>query len=443
MILYYLLLLSLALSDQRFFDHRLFGFTVEKYLGLLCLLYALFYLGIRKSPVGLWRSWQARAFLCFLVVAEVSWLLIGGGPFHGSMALVYLSQLAFLISTLILIDSVERLRWALLAAMASVAWASLYALREWQKAVPFYGLSYRPQWSPAGGPNYLAASAVVCLPIAFYLFTRSPNRFDRWFSAACAVPIVGAMLVGASRGGLLALVAAGLVVLFQSRGRRGMMLLIGAAFAVVLLISPVSPMRRLLHPSGGDVTAANDRLELWSAGLRMVAEHPLTGIGLGNFKAEVPQYLLPGQHIDFIAHNTYIEMAADLGLPGLAIFSWILLVTFKSLTRARQRATEADSTMLYCAASGLFAGLAGFCVAMFFLSAEFLKLLWFAVFFAAAIEPLAASAASERFAVDRRPEVGPTDILDSGHAETTWPSAEGVLAPRRESQANDEARIDG
>lgn len=388
MLLYYILLLTFTFANPPYLGGQVFGISEEKYLGALVLLFAFFHLAFRKSPIRFWRSWQTRAFLLFFVLAGVSWFARGLGPFSNSRMLIYSSQLVFLIATLILVDSPKRLRWSLLAVLASMAWASLYALREWQEAISVYGLSYRPGWGPEGDSNYYTASAVICLAIAFYLFTRSENRFDRWFSAACAVPIVGAVLVGTSRGGLLALLAVGTVILFQSRRHRGTLLFIGAVLAALFLISPVSPVVRLLHPDFGDKTATNDRLELWSAGLRMIEAHPLAGIGLGNFKAEVPRYLLPGQHIDYIAHNTYIEMASEMGLPGLVLFLFILFATFRSLARTRHRAWEADSAIIYCAASGLFAGLAGFSVAMMFLSASFLKLLWFAVFFAAAIEGL-------------------------------------------------------
>lgn len=407
MIFYYMLLLSLALANQRYLDYRLFGFTVEKYLGLLVLLVALFYLTIRKSPVNLWRSWQTRAFLFFLVLAGVSWFTMGRTPFHSSMFLVYLSQVAFLVSTLILVDRPERLRWSILVVLASMTLASLYALREWQKLYPLYGFGFRPSWGPAGDPNYFAASAVICLPIAFYFFIWSPNRFDRWFSAACTLPIVAAILVGASRGGLLALLAAGVVILWQSRNLRRKFLFLGGLFLIVLLVSPASPVRRFLHPSSGDVTSENDRLALWSAGLHMIEAHPLAGIGLDNFKAEVPAYLAPGQHIDYIAHNTYIEMAAEMGVPGIALFLWILVATFKSLARTRRSAWESNSPILYSVASGLRAGTAGFCVAMFFLSAEFLKLLWFAVFFSVAIEAMTVATSRARTSVDEAPEDQP------------------------------------
>jgi hypothetical protein len=413
MILYYALLLTLALADQRFFAYRIFGFTVEKYLGLLCLLVALIYLPLRKSPVRLWRSGQTRAFLIFFVLAAASWLTLSRARFPDSMMLVYVSDLAFLISTVILVDSPRRLRWSLLAAMGGVAWAALYALREWQKAAPIYGLGYRPEWSPAGDPNYFTASAVLCLPIAFYLFAYSRKRFDRLFAAACMLPIIGAVLVDASRGGLVAIIAAGAVIFLRSRGRRGLFLALAGALGLVLLLSPASPVRRLLHPKPGDIAAANDRLELWSAGLRMVEAHPLTGIGLGNFEAEVPRYLAPGQHIDFIAHNTYIEMAAELGLPGLVLFLAILLCGLQSLRRTRQLAEKAGSTLLYNAASGLEAGLIGFAVAMFFLSAEFLKILWFAVFLSSAMAGLRSES----------PEAATEKEICPG-----WPDKEGTNA---------------
>src|SRR6185437_4134381 len=304
MILYYTLLLTLALATAPVFTDRLLGFTVEKYLGLLCLLYAMVYLQRRKSPVRLWGASQTHAFVFFFLWAAVSWVALSRQPFQNSTLFVYLSEMVFLVSTLTLVDSPKRLRWTLIAVLASVVWGSLYTLREWQKAIPIYGIGYRPLYSPAGDPNYFTASAVLCLPVAFYLIVRGKRRSDRLLSIACLVPITAAILVDASRGGLLALCATGAVILFQTRGRRSAkMLLLGGALAVVLLLSPASPIHRLLHPNYSDVAAQDNRLELWKAGLRMTLAHPLAGIGLDNFKAELPSYLGAGPRIDFIAHN--------------------------------------------------------------------------------------------------------------------------------------------
>ena len=68
------------------------------------------------------------------------------------------------------------------------------------------------------------------------------------------------------------------------------------------------------------------RRTLWSAAGVMLRERPLFGVGPGNFRHVHGLYLgLPAWDRDVHANNLYIELAADLGLPGLFLFLWLLL----------------------------------------------------------------------------------------------------------------------
>lgn len=391
MLLYYLLVLTLPLMDERLLAHPILGFTVEKWLGLACFLYALFdWLWRRRTPRP-FASAQARAFLIFFLLALVSFCTIPAlGP--RSMMLVYTSNLLFLVTTLILVRSVERLRWTLLAATGSMTLASLYMIREWLAGSALYGSSYRPGYV-VGDPNYFTASVLVLLPFAFYVITERKVRWERLFCLVAVALTLWAVMLSASRGGFFGLLAAVLYLIARSRRRGRNLIAVGILLAVAMALAPDTPVQRLLHPTGGDRQSTQNRLITWRAGLRMFAAHPLTGVGLDNFKAELPRFTPPGTDIDFLAHNTYVEMAATLGLPGVLAFLALLGFTFFSLRRSRREARRSGAEWVYLTAAGLEAGLAGFAVAIFFLSAAFLKLLWFAVFISAVLPPILAARA--------------------------------------------------
>lgn len=387
MILYCFLIFTLPLMNQRQLALRLGGLTLEKWLGLLCFAYALLCAARRGLRPGLWRSGQARAFLGFYCVAAVSFALLGR-PAPDSMMLVYSSQLLFLATTLILVDSLAALRWALLAAISSLALGSLYLIRDWWTGSALWGLSYRPGFV-VGDANYFTAGAVLLLPLAFLFFADSGSRWERAYCSGVVVLTLLAIMLGASRGGFLGLVVAFVLMCWSSRHRWRNL---ACATAVLVLLSaavPRTPLERFVHPSGGDQESSQDRLALWQAGLAMFTAHPWSGVGLGNFKQALADYAPPGTDLNFIAHNTYIEMAAEMGWPGLVAFLLILLATDRALARARHVARSRGAELTLCAATGLRAGLAGFLVAAFFLSAAFLKQLWFAVFISACLPHLA------------------------------------------------------
>jgi O-antigen ligase len=122
----------------------------------------------------------------------------------------------------------------------------------------------------------------------------------------------------------------------------------------------------------------------------MIRENPITGVGLGNFKPLVSRYEEPGEDLEKIAHNTYIEVAAETGIPSLLVFCAILVSALVSLERIRRQATEHNVRVLGEAAAGIQAGLIGCMVAMFFISAETQKFLWLMLSLAPCLQSLAA-----------------------------------------------------
>jgi O-antigen ligase len=81
-----------------------------------------------------------------------------------------------------------------------------------------------------------------------------------------------------------------------------------------------------------------------------------------------------------IAHNTYIQLAAEQGVVGLLLFLGVLAAGFTSLQKTAAQALRLRSSLLYHSASGIQGGLVGYAVGAFFVSAEYQRLLWFMIF---------------------------------------------------------------
>ena len=77
------------------------------------------------------------------------------------------------------------------------------------------------------------------------------------------------------------------------------------------------------------------RLIVWKNCLEMLKEKPLQGFGAGNFKIFYPAFSHAAE-IDLVAqdtkkhlgraHNDYLQVAVELGLPGL--FFFVLLISY-------------------------------------------------------------------------------------------------------------------
>jgi O-antigen ligase len=80
------------------------------------------------------------------------------------------------------------------------------------------------------------------------------------------------------------------------------------------------------------------RVELWHAAAMITVEHPLLGIGPGNFSSEAGGTLDRSAGApSFVAHDAYLEVAAEFGIGGLVAFLAFLVMQWSRLGRAVSR----------------------------------------------------------------------------------------------------------
>lgn len=420
MILYYIFVLSLPFVDHPWFGIGFGGITVEKIVGAAALLYAIVHLARRDRKPLFVDTWPARAFLLFFLVTLFSYLVFGKQVTTNQISTFHpFNFLLMFFMTVSVVDSLSRLRWTLLAAVGSVAWASLYMLREWQLGSAVYGFNYRPGFV-VGDPNYFAASALLCLPLAFYFARSLSRRWMRWYCAAAVLLTLAGITVSSSRGGFLGLIAIIPFMIWHSKRRVLTFILVLVLVGAFLVFMPTSGMDRLLHPTSGDQGTGEVRITLWHAAWRMFCDHPFTGVGYARFRDYASRYLDKDIGDLLLVHNQYLELLAEMGLPGLLAYLGVLVGTWVALGRMRLDARRAGAAFLVDAASGIQIGLIGYAIAVFFLSANFLRLFWFMVALSASMQALVADAVAtkrrhrKRIAPDRSPTAGAPEEVAEG-----------------------------
>jgi O-antigen ligase len=333
----------------------------------------------------MFRSVQSRLFVLFALLMMGSFLVAGSSvPVEQSPFGNWSSFLGMLFVMSVLVASRRRLRWTLLWAVGGVAFASLHLIREWQA---YGGIQGRPGWV-TGDPNYFALTAVLCLPFGLILGQERAVRWERRYYLGCAVVTLFALMLAGSRGGFLGLLVSGFVIIWHSRNRVRHLVVGAVFFAAVLVLMPSSPLSRLLWPDQSDEGSAQKHQALLFAGLRMFGDYFWTGVGVGNFKPMVRQYLDPGHDFEAIAHNTYVEVGAELGIVGLLVLVGVLVFTFRTLRQIRRQTRRGRDPFLHATARATEAGLAGACVALFFITALHTRLLWFMVILAMCLPSL-------------------------------------------------------
>lgn len=249
-------------------------------------------------------------------------------------------------------------------------------------------------------PNDLAAITMLVLGATLWVVTVEPmQKTLRLIGYGFAGTLVVLILLTQSRAGFIGLVVMGIPYAMSSarRGLRPIALIVAAIVGAAVFV-PSSAWNRIAgiakltseetiataDPEG----SADQRYKLAQAAIAITMSNPVTGIGLGNIGEGNRRYQLEGGILargriaGRDAHNTYLKMSAEMGIPALILFLVMLASVWRTLTRARQSVRESAPNV--AAGFGyLQHGLLGFMVASLFGSYAwlsvyhtFLALLW-------------------------------------------------------------------
>jgi O-antigen ligase len=184
-------------------------------------------------------------------------------------------------------------------------------------------------------PNDAALRLVLSVPLALYLAATERNILRAWMFRLTVVAVVGATLLTASRGALLALIAGLLMIplsiakwtLKQKVATIAVMVI--TAFTVIALV-PESGWQRIGR-TGAEITQGtmNERTVIWRAGEDVFMDHPFAGVGAGAFAASVQRKLAYA----WVAHNTFISVLVEQGVIGFGIFFLLLLIMLNATLR--------------------------------------------------------------------------------------------------------------
>jgi O-antigen ligase len=155
-----------------------------------------------------------------------------------------------------------------------------------------------------------------------------------WLAWSCVALINGAVITSLTRSAWIGLVAA-LLALVWVRRRHWLLALPAAAIAFVVL-APVPVLARLISTANLSDESTYDRLCMLEAGLRMTAEHPLSGIGPEMAERRYPIYRHPtsGRLTSPHLHNSYLQLAAERGIPALVAYLAMVALAVGAAWRA-------------------------------------------------------------------------------------------------------------
>ena len=192
-----------------------------------------------------------------------------------------------------------------------------------------------------GDPNDLAFILATTIPLTFWLLrTRGPARvLVLAMIAACGLGVV----LSLSRGALLALAVGGLWHAATQR-RHIPVILVGVAVTGAVALFAAGSVDEQVERGlelKGNVAHENveTRLGAWRAAAELTAEHPVDGVGPGNFGLYYFETTgrPPGTEGLRVVHDAYLDVAVELGVTGLVLFGGYLAFTFRRASTAVRR----------------------------------------------------------------------------------------------------------
>jgi probable O-glycosylation ligase (exosortase A-associated) len=299
---------------------------------------------------------------------------------------VYLKVVLFYFLLVNIANTPQFIRATVWVIILSALSVSLYGLYQFLSAPPVMGVLNRIV-STREDPNNLALTLVSVIPLTVALVTIEKRRMLKAIAALTGIVVFFTVPLTLSRGGFLALIAIVVLVVAKMKRKKFALLILVLMIGLSLFILPATVWERAGTVGISSMEAsARMRMQLLKGGLEMFSDHPFLGVGIGNFIAHSFQYsgLVPPQY----AHNMFLHVAAETGILGFLLFVAILYSSWRILRRV-QSSTVGDRTSLYFQlAQGLEISLLGFCVAAFFLSQHFNKMLWIIIGLTASVHRL-------------------------------------------------------
>jgi O-antigen ligase len=144
-----------------------------------------------------------------------------------------------------------------------------------------------------------------------------------------------------------------------------------------------------------------------AAAWQMFADHPMLGIGYGNYETHYHRYArdiaLDGRREERQAHSLYLEVAAETGLLGIAAFGVLIVYAMASVLRARVVLLDAGREREAQAATAFAIALFGYLAGSVFLHLSYPRYFWLLMGIALAARGTVASQRAPERVAERQP----------------------------------------
>ena len=296
------------------------------------------------------------AIWAFLQTVSVGGRAISVDPFLTQQAAVNLLVLAVFVScALLALDSADRIERAATILFWFGFGLSVFAVIQnftgtrnlyWIRESPVIGF-----FGPFVNKNHFAGLIEILLPLGLGpLLTGTVPRDRRMMMIFVAVVMFGSVALSRSRGGMLVVVAqVGVLIAMTVMTRRPAtsnrhrapaflsVLLVAVLAAAVVGWLGAGTIGESFSSLPSEMVSRTEtsRLEIWKATASLIGAHPLTGSGIGAYGTAILPHWTSTEYTTLLyAHNDYLQVVADAGIPGALLAILLVGVVGVALSRS-------------------------------------------------------------------------------------------------------------
>ncbi len=247
---------------------------------------------------------------------------------------------------------------------------------------------------PVNDPNMWAQIIVAVIPFVVFQIINEPGIKLKLLGAG-ALGVLGLVLLNTySRGGYVAL----MVIIFLSLfvyGKKFNPMVIFVGFGLIVIMIPLLPANyvarfdslKFLTPGGESYNndgSVQGRISVMLSGIAMFADHPLIGVGAGNFQTNYQKYSgeigIEYEYGERDPHSLFTQILAETGIFGMISFLGIVVSLLSGLTRSVRSISHLSIYKSYAPwLMSLQVSIIGYLVAAIFLHDAYIRYFWILV----------------------------------------------------------------
>jgi hypothetical protein len=227
--------------------------------------------------------------------------------------------------------------------------------------------SARVAWSRSmatfKGPNELSLFLILVSGLALYfIFRPASSRLTRFLAVGALVLGITALDFTGSRGGLSGfLILVGVFVMLRRFPFKWFLFSAACMALLIMILTPGEPGTRWRGGLSWEMMRGDERVQWIEMSADMFLDHPVAGIGLGQFEPRYYDYRVPNMpKRHYPPHNIFCQFGAENGALGLLLLFFMIYAVIRELRRLRSEPLGEDHYLMGNTLLAVFAGMMTF-----------------------------------------------------------------------------------